>query len=99
MHLAAVSALYCNTGWFTKEELQGFFLTALNERLRGESELADNLMVINEELFAIKELETEMKKYDDKRKALQEVRLEGALIHSKEECSCTVRKQATENKR
>ena len=76
---------YCWTGWFTKEELQGFFLTALNERLRGKNELADNLMAINEELFAVKELEAKMKKYDDKRKALQEVRLEGALIYSPEQ--------------
>ena len=42
-------------------------------------------MAINEELFAIKKLEADMKKYDDKRKALQEVRLEGALICSKKE--------------
>ena len=76
---------YCETGWFTKEELQGFFLTALNERLRGKNELADNLMAISEELFAVKELEAKMKKYDDKRKALQEVRLEGALIYSPEQ--------------
>ena len=64
---------YCNTGWFTKEELQGFFLTALNERLRGKSELADNLMAINEELFAVKELEVKMKKYDDKYEAKRKV--------------------------
>jgi hypothetical protein len=76
---------YCGTGWFTKEELQGFFLTALNKRLRGKSELAENLMAINEELFAVKELEARMKKYDDKRKALQEVRLEGTLICSPEQ--------------
>lgn len=76
---------YCETGWFTKEELQGFFLTALNERLRGKNELADNLMAISEELFAVKELEAKMKKYDDKRKALQEVRLEGTLIYSPEQ--------------
>ena len=42
-------------------------------------------MAINEELFAVKELEAKMKKYDDKRKALQEVRLEGALIYSPEQ--------------
>lgn len=42
-------------------------------------------MVINEELFAIKKLEADMKKYDHKRKALQEVRLEGTLICSPEQ--------------
>ena len=38
-----------------------------------------------EELFAVKELGAKMKKYDDKRKALEEVRLEGALIYSPEQ--------------
>ena len=42
-------------------------------------------MAISEELFAIKKLEADMKKYDDKRKALEEVRLEGALIYSPEQ--------------
>lgn len=68
---------YCATGWFTKEELQGFFLAALNERLRGKDELASNLAVITEELYSTTELEEQMLEADRKRQMLQETRIEG----------------------
>jgi hypothetical protein len=68
---------YCQTGWFKKEELQGFFMTALNERLRGKDEISENLTAITEELYSTAELEEQMAEADRKRQMLEEMRIEG----------------------
>ena len=68
---------YCQTGWFKKEELQGFFMTALNERLRGKDEISENLAAITEELYSTTELEEQMAEADRKRQMLEEMRIEG----------------------
>lgn len=71
---------YCETGWFTKQELQQFFMIALNNRIRMNREIADNLEAINEELFSIKELESKAEDYENERLMLKKMKQDGDFL-------------------